>query len=242
MAPFTKAGANNGQTLGNIDPGDWAAYNGISLAGATTFKARVVSGGPGGTIQVRTGSASGPVLGSVAVPNTGSWTTFADVSTPLSNVPAGSANVYLTFTGTGAGLFDVDDFTFGRSTSAAGTVVGLGGKCLDVRAGATADGTQIQIYGCNSTGSQTWARNGQTLRALGKCLDVSGAGTADGTKVQLWTCNGSGAQNWTPQSNGTLLNPNSGKCLDVQGANPADSTPVHLWTCNTNASQKWTLS
>ncbi|WP_371786133.1 ThuA domain-containing protein [Streptosporangium subroseum] len=242
VAPFTKAGANNGQTLGSIDPGDWASYNGISLAGATTFKARVVSGGPGGTIQVRTGSASGPILGSVAVPNTGSWTTFADVSTPLSNVPAGTANVYLTFTGTGAGLFDVDDFTFGRSASAAGTVVGLGGKCLDVRAGATADGTQIQIYGCNSTSSQTWARSGQTLRALGKCLDVSGAGTADGTKVQLWTCNGSGAQNWVPQSSGTLLNPNSGKCLDVQGANPADSTPVHLWTCNTNASQKWTLS
>ena len=78
-APFTKAGANGGQTLGYIDPGDWAAYNGVNLAGATSFRARVVSGGPGGTIQVRTGSATGPVLGTVAVPNTGSWTTFADV-------------------------------------------------------------------------------------------------------------------------------------------------------------------
>ena len=118
-------------------PGDWAALQrDLDLAGATSFKARVVSGGPGGTIQVRTGSPTGPVLGSVAVPNTGSWTTFADVSTPLSGVPSGTANVYLTFTGTGTGLFDVDDFTWSRSTAAAGTgpIKGLAGKCLDVAA------------------------------------------------------------------------------------------------------------
>ena len=47
----------------------------------TQFRARVVSGGPGGTIQVRTGSATGPILGSVAVPNTGGWDTYADVQT-----------------------------------------------------------------------------------------------------------------------------------------------------------------
>lgn len=111
VTPFTKAGANGGQTIGYIDPGDWAAYNGVDLTGVTSFTSRVVSGGAGGTIQVRTGSATGPVLGSVAVPNTGSWTTFANVTTTLSNVPSGAQNLYLTFTGSGTGLFDVDDFT-----------------------------------------------------------------------------------------------------------------------------------
>jgi hypothetical protein len=177
----------------------------------------------------------------VAVPNTGSWTTFADVSTSLSNVPAGTAHVHLTFTGTGSGLFDVDDFTFARS-SGSGPVVGLAGKCLDVRGGANADGTQVQLHTCNGSTAQNWTRDGGTLRALGKCLDVAGAATADGTKIQLYTCNTTSAQTWTPQANGTLLNPASGKCLDVSGANPADSTPVHLWTCHTNASQKWTLT
>ena len=111
VTPFTKAGANGGQTIGYIDPGDWAAYNGVDLTGVTSFTSRVVSGGAGGTIQVRTGSATGPVLGSVAVPNTGSWTTFANVTTALSGVPSGAQNLYLTFTGSGTGLFDVDDFT-----------------------------------------------------------------------------------------------------------------------------------
>ncbi|WP_459801094.1 ThuA domain-containing protein [Herbidospora sp. RD11066] len=114
-APFTKAGANNGQTLGNIEPGDWAGYNNINVAGVTGFKARVVSGGPGGQIQIRTGSQTGTILGTVAVPNTGSWDTFTDVLTSLSGVPNGTANIFLTFTGTGTGLFDVDDFTMIRS-------------------------------------------------------------------------------------------------------------------------------
>ncbi|MEH0842081.1 ThuA domain-containing protein [Micromonospora sp. CPCC 205711] len=243
VTPFTKTGANGGQTLGYIDPGDWSAYQGQDLTGVTSFQARVVSGGPGGTIQVRTGSTTGAVLGSVAVPNTGSWTTFATVSTALSGVPAGSQTLYLTYTGTGTGLFDVDDFTLVRGgAGGTGPIKGLAGKCLDVRGSGTADGTQIQLYTCNGTAAQTWTVTpNSTIRALGKCLDVSGGGSADGTKIQLWTCNGTGAQNWSAQADGTLRNPQSGKCLDVAGNNSADSTPVQLWTCTAATNQKWTL-
>ncbi|MGW4296026.1 ThuA domain-containing protein [Micromonospora chersina] len=246
VTPFTKTGANGGQTLGYVDPGDWAAYQGLDLTGVTSFRARIVSGGPGGAIQVRTGSPTGTVLGQVAVPNTGSWTTFADVSTALTGVPSGSQTVWLTFTGTGSGLFDVDDFTLirggGGGGSGTGPIRGLAGKCLDVRSGATADGTQIQLYTCNGSTAQTWTVTpNSTVKALGKCLDVSGGGSADGTKIQLWTCNGTGAQNWSAQADGTLRNPQSGKCLDVAGNNSADSTPVQLWSCTGAANQRWTL-
>ncbi|MEV1332671.1 ThuA domain-containing protein [Micromonospora costi] len=241
-----KTGANGGQTLGYVEPGDWAAYNGLDLTGATSFRARIVSGGPGGTIQVRTGSPTGTVLGSVAVPNTGGWNTFADVTTTLSGVPSGTQNLYLTFTGSGSGLFDVDDFTLvrgtGGGTPGTGPIRGLAGKCLDVRNSGTADGTQIQLYTCNGSAAQTWSVTANsTVRALGKCLDVSGGGSADGTKIQLWTCNGTGAQNWSAQADGTVRNPQSGKCLDVSGNNSADGTAVHLWTCTGAANQKWTL-
>ncbi|MEU0549956.1 ThuA domain-containing protein [Micromonospora sp. NPDC005979] len=245
VSAFTKAGANGGQTLGYIEPGDWAGYNGVDLTGVTSFTTRVVSGGAGGTIGVRTGSATGPVLGTVTVPNTGSWDTYANVTTTLSNVPSGTQNLYLTFNGSGTGLFDVDDFTLVKGTgggSGVGPVKGLAGKCLDVRSGATADGTQIQIYTCNGSTAQTWTVTpNSTIKALGKCLDVSGGGSADGTKIQLWTCNGTGAQNWAAQSDGSLRNTSSNKCLDVSGNNSADSTVVHLWTCNGAANQKWTL-
>lgn len=114
VRPFTKPGAHNGQTLGFVDPGDWAAYHDVDLTGVRTFRARVVSGGPGGTIVIRACSPTGPVLGRVAVPNTGGWDTFADVRTSLSGAPAGTRDLYLTFAGSGGGLFDVDDFTLAR--------------------------------------------------------------------------------------------------------------------------------
>ncbi|MFF3403631.1 ThuA domain-containing protein [Streptomyces sp. NPDC002659] len=242
VSPFTKAGAHGGQTLGHIEAGDWARYDGLAVNGATGFSARVVSGGPGGTLQVRTGSPTGPILGSVAVPNTGDWSTFQDVSTNLSDVPAGTADVYLTFAGSGGGLFDVDDFTFTTTAAGPGPVVGLGGLCLDVQGANPADGTQVQVYTCNGTPAQTWTRSGQTLQALGKCLDVEGASTENNAKIQLYHCNASGAQNWVPQSDGTLVNPNSGKCLDVEGGLAEPGTKVLLWTCWGGDNQKWDLT
>ncbi|MFF6814014.1 lectin [Streptomyces sp. NPDC012403] len=123
-----------------------------------------------------------------------------------------------------------------------GEVKGVGGKCLDVDNAGTADGTEVQIWTCNTTAAQRWTvADDGTLRALGKCLDVSGGATADGARVQLWTCNGTGAQKWAAQSDGTVRNPQSGKCLDASGGTWNDGTPVHLWTCHTGPNQKWTL-
>ncbi|MEH0984424.1 PQQ-dependent sugar dehydrogenase [Micromonospora sp. CPCC 205556] len=244
IAQYSKATAEGGKTVGSIDNGDWIAFEPYRINNVTSFSARVSSGGAGGTLQVRAGSATGTVLGSATVPVTGSWETFQNVTGTISSPPAGTTTLYLTFAGGAGALFDLDSFTFTTGAGGGGTgpVVGLAGKCLDVRNAATADGTQIQIYTCNGSTAQTWTVTpNSTVKALGKCLDVSGGASADGTKIQLWTCNGSGAQNWSAQADGTLKNPQSGKCLDVSGNNSADGTAVHLWTCHTGANQKWTL-
>jgi chitinase len=118
---------------------------------------------------------------------------------------------------------------------------GYGGKCVDVAAAATANGTAVQLYACNGTAAQQWTRTGTTFRALGKCLDVTSAGTADGTKIQLWDCNGTAAQAWTQGANGSLVNTGSGKCLDVTGWSTADGTRLQIWSCTGAANQSWTL-
>ncbi|MEU0146122.1 PQQ-dependent sugar dehydrogenase [Streptomyces sp. NPDC006288] len=237
--------ARGGKTVGNIENGDWISFKPYALDNATKLTARVSSAGAGGTLEVRAGSATGTLLGSVAVPVTGSWETFQDVSTNLTDRPAGTTTLHLVFKGGSGSLFDVDEFTVATSGSTApreGAITGIGGKCVDVDAGASVDGTQIQLYTCNRTAAQRWAVGTDgTLRALGKCMDVSGAGTANGTKVQLYGCNGSGAQKWTPQGDGTLKNPASGKCLDAEGVSSADRTRLHLWACGTGANQKWIL-
>jgi len=244
---FSKTPAEGGKTVGDINNGDWIAFQPYRLNNVTGFTARVSSAGAGGTLQIRAGSATGTVLGSAAVPVTGAWDTFTTVSGSISNPPAGTTTLYLTFAGSGTGtLYDVDAFTLNTGTPPSGTgtgpIVGLAGKCLESEGGSTADGAQAQIWTCTGSTHQTWTRNGQTLRTLGKCLDVNANGTANGTKVQLWTCNGSGAQNWAPQSDGTVRNPQSGKCLDVSSNSSTDGQNVHLWDCIAGAAnQRWTL-
>ncbi|HTJ36322.1 MAG TPA: PQQ-dependent sugar dehydrogenase [Dactylosporangium sp.] len=115
---YSKTAAEGGMTVGDINNGDWIEFDPYKLNNATSFTARVSSGGTGGTLQVRTGSATGTVIGSAAVAPTGSWETFATVSGTISGAPAGTTSLYLTFAGTGtAALFDLDSFTFATGTT-----------------------------------------------------------------------------------------------------------------------------
>ena len=126
------------------------------------------------------------------------------------------------------------------SAATTGQITGYGGKCVDVAAASSANGTQVQLYTCNGTAAQQWTVGDDgTIRALGKCLDVNAASTANGTKIQIWDCNGTGAQQWSKQSDGTLRS--LGKCLDATGPSSADGTKLQLWDCFASANQQWTL-
>ena len=69
------------------------------------------------------------------------------------------------------------------------------GKCMDATGGGTADGTQIQLWDCNGTGTQQWRWREQSRLVnpqSGRCLDVTGGGT----RLQLRGCNNTAAQAW----------------------------------------------
>src|SRR5262249_23194851 len=42
------------------------------------------------------------------------------------------------------------------SSGPTGQITGIAGKCVDVRAAGTADGTPVQLYDCNGTNAQQW--------------------------------------------------------------------------------------
>ncbi|GAA2190387.1 PQQ-dependent sugar dehydrogenase [Micromonospora lupini] len=109
--------AEGGRTAGFIENNDWISYQPYNLANATRFTARVSSAGAGGTIEVRTGSATGTLLGTATVPVTGNWETFVDVSATISNPPTASTTLYLVFKGGSGNLFDLDAFTFTTGTT-----------------------------------------------------------------------------------------------------------------------------
>ncbi|MFD7734988.1 ricin-type beta-trefoil lectin domain protein, partial [Kitasatospora phosalacinea] len=123
-----------------------------------------------------------------------------------------------------------------------GQITGYGGKCVDVAAASSANGTAVQLYDCNGTTAQQWTTGTDgTVRALGKCLDLTSGGTANGTQAQLYDCNGTGAQQWQAKSDKTLVNPASGKCLDATGPSSANGTRLQIWTCAASANQQWNL-
>ncbi|MEU6479175.1 lectin [Streptomyces sp. NPDC047017] len=114
--------------------------------------------------------------------------------------------------------------------------------CLDAANSGTADGTHVQIWGCDGTYAQDWTIAGDgTIRTLGKCLDASNSGTSNGTPVQLWTCNGTGAQQWKAGTGGSLVNTHSGLCLDDPDSSTTEGTQLQLYTCNATGAQKWGL-
>ncbi|MFE9453929.1 ricin-type beta-trefoil lectin domain protein [Streptomyces sp. NPDC006739] len=116
---------------------------------------------------------------------------------------------------------------------------GVAGKCLDVNGGNSANGTAVDIAGCNGAEAQQWsAHSDGTLRALGKCLDATGLGTANGTGIEIWDCNGGSNQQWQAY-NGGYRNPASGRCLDDPRASTTDGTQLVLWDCNGAANQQW---
>ncbi|WP_222720559.1 PQQ-dependent sugar dehydrogenase [Actinomadura sp. HBU206391] len=107
-----KEAAHGGQTVGNINNGDWIMFEPYRLDSAASFKARVSSAGAGGTLELRIGSPTGTLVGSAAVANTGGWDTFAEVTGTISRAPAQEGQLYLVFKGGAGSLYDVDEFTF----------------------------------------------------------------------------------------------------------------------------------
>ncbi|MFD3514626.1 ThuA domain-containing protein [Streptomyces sp. NPDC058657] len=112
---YEKASAHGGRTVGDIDNDDWISFKPYNLTGTTTLTARVSSGGAGGFLEVRTGSASGPILGSAPVPVTGGWEVFQDVDVPLRAVPKKTTELFLVFKGGAGALYDLDDFQLSNS-------------------------------------------------------------------------------------------------------------------------------
>jgi glucosylceramidase len=121
-----------------------------------------------------------------------------------------------------------------------GTITGLAGKCVDVAAASSANGTAVQLYDCNGSTAQNWTLAGDgTIQSLGKCLDVTAASTANGAKIQIYDCNGTAAQKWTV-SGSTLVNSGSGKCLDATNNSSANGNQLQIWSCVAGAAnQQW---
>ncbi|GAA3563377.1 lectin [Nonomuraea rosea] len=192
-------GAEGGRTAGFTDNGDWISFQPYALGDATRITARVSSGGPGGTIEVRTGSATGTLLGTMTVPNTGGWDTFTTVSANLTGAPSGTTTLFLVFKGvTGQGnLLDLDAFTFETGTEAESYTSGQGVQIADH---APASGGRTLGYIDNGD----WAGYAQVSTTGAKTFTARVSSAGAGGTITVRAGSATGAQL------GTLTVPNTG--------------------------------
>jgi endoglucanase len=84
----TTTDAGGGLNVGWIDQGDWMDYMvNVSSAGSYTVQFRVAAQAAGGTLQLK--NASGTVLATVAIPNTGGYQSWRTLGATVS-LPAGT--------------------------------------------------------------------------------------------------------------------------------------------------------
>ncbi|GAA0576115.1 hypothetical protein GCM10010172_71090 [Paractinoplanes ferrugineus] len=117
------ADSGGGQNVAYLGNGDWLRYDGVNLgaAGSLTVQARVASATGTGSIELRTGSQTGPVLASFAVANTGGWQAWSTQTTTVASHPTGSQTVFaLLKNSTGGDFVNLNWFSFGDGAATDG--------------------------------------------------------------------------------------------------------------------------
>jgi glucose/arabinose dehydrogenase/PKD repeat protein len=71
------------QNLGFIEDGDYWTYTPVNLTNIDSIRFRAASPS-GGRVEIRAGSATGTLLGTATVGNTGAWQTYGDFTVPIS--------------------------------------------------------------------------------------------------------------------------------------------------------------
>jgi hypothetical protein len=116
----TEVASEGGVAVSFINNGDYIKVRGVAFGtGAKSFSARVSSATSGGKIEVRLGSATGTLVGTCTVASTGSWSTWATVSCPISGA-TGTQDLFLRFTGGSDNLFN---FNWWQFSNGSGTTV-----------------------------------------------------------------------------------------------------------------------
>ncbi|MEY3895536.1 MAG: hypothetical protein RLZZ214_1055, partial [Verrucomicrobiota bacterium] len=104
-----------GTVVGFCDTGDWIRFDGVDLgSGCTTLRVRmaVPASNAGRPVEVRLGSPTGRLVGTLTTAATGSWDTYTEQTANLTGA-VDNQTVYIVFEG-GAGIGNFDWFRFER--------------------------------------------------------------------------------------------------------------------------------
>lgn len=236
-----------GRYVGWIENGDYIRFDGVDFGtGAVGVKARVSSNNDGGKIEIREGSLTGKILGTIPVANTGGWQEFKNVTASVL-AAAGTKTIYFKFTGGTGYLMNVKWFLFEKGGVAlpVGKYVTLvakhSGKALHVSNWSKDIKAPIIQYDNNKTENSQWMLEdaGQGLfriknRYSQLYFEVGGHSVNNGGIIQqysvvtthefqLWRIE------YVKDGYFRLINKGSGKAADVSGGSTANGAQIVQW-------------
>ncbi|HEX6684077.1 MAG TPA: RICIN domain-containing protein [Candidatus Limnocylindrales bacterium] len=133
-----------------------------------------------------------------------------------------------------------------------------GGNCLDLPNGASTNGLQLRLLGCNGAAPQNFTfvpvsgtadqYNIRTMHSS-SCIDVNGASTADNAAIIQWSCHANNNQRFRLQavtvSGATntfnVVAVHSGKCIVPSGLSTGSGTGLVQLPCATATVRVWRL-
>ncbi|MGW0785704.1 ThuA domain-containing protein [Streptomyces sp. NPDC002913] len=94
-----RPGASGGRSLTEIEDGDWIAFDPVDLRGVRSVTVGATPCGLGGTVEFRSGSPAGPLLGSLSLPGAGKREAGEAVTRAASlKGRGGGTQLYMVFT------------------------------------------------------------------------------------------------------------------------------------------------
>jgi len=243
----TESCSEGGENVGWINDGDWLKFDDVDFGnGATSFDARVASSSTSGTIQVRLGSTSGTLIGSVEVSGTTGWQDWTTVSCDISGA-SGTQDLYLVFSDGGLNI-NWFEFTAAASTyelvkrNATGFVINGGSGAIV--------GRSLDLYSYISHANLTWTEidRGNGYYSYQKyntnvCWD-GGSGGSNRQAITLQTCSSTNLnQQWQKidAGSGHYRLQKRGTNYSLDGGNGgAKNQEVYLYkSSTTNQNQQW---
>lgn len=98
-----------------IKDGGFVKYDNINFGDtATNVITRVASGSKGGIFEIRLDAIDGLIIATIDIPNTGSWKSWKEISSKLTNSVSGKHDIYCLFKGDSKFLYNIDWLIFDK--------------------------------------------------------------------------------------------------------------------------------
>jgi hypothetical protein len=228
--------SNAGQRycVGWTAPGEWMRYT-VTVPTSGTFTVKTIFGavGSGGAFHIEVDGTN--VTGSLAVPNTGGWTTWASVSSPGITLSAGQHvfGLFLNAAGSGGFVGTCDYMEFSITSFSPGAQTPYGGVAWAVPGSVEIEdfdvGGQAIAYSDTTVGNEGGAYRGA------EDVDIAGHASANNgncigwTKAGEWleyTINVASSTNYTIRSRVASLGAGGTFHYQIDGTNVTGSLTV----------------